>query len=375
MRRVPGAKGQQMKALLRTLSMIFAILKKELIVIVMDPGSRRVLVVPIIVQCIIFGYGANFQLEQVPYAAFSASDDALSRQVLEEVANTPGFVRTRDCLSLECAAQSVESGEALIGIYFAPDFKRTREVLVMADGRQNPSANTALSYVQAAITKLNVARSGQGAVSLDVRQAFNENNITRFTVLTGMVLALTVVQVVMLSSLEVSREREEGSFDMMLMTPASSAEMLIGKALPPVIVAVFQSLTLAAICNFYFDIPFRGSVWDLLAVILLFGVACVGIGLAVSVLSKTSLKSIIVSFLIVMPAILMSGLITPVDAMPQWFRYVAYCDPLYYGIEAVWRVYLQGETFVQNLTLLLPLFGIAAVTLGAAGILFRKNLD
>ncbi|MDY6322865.1 MAG: ABC transporter permease [Succinivibrio sp.] len=364
-----------MKALLRTLSMIFAILKKELIVIVMDPGSRRVLVVPIIVQCIIFGYGANFQLEQVPYAAFSASDDALSRQVLEEVANTPGFVRTRDCLSLECAAQSVESGEALIGIYFAPDFKRTREVLVMADGRQNPSANTALSYVQAAITKLNVARSGQGAVSLDVRQAFNENNITRFTVLTGMVLALTVVQVVMLSSLEVSREREEGSFDMMLMTPASSAEMLIGKALPPVIVAVFQSLTLAAICNFYFDIPFRGSVWDLLAVILLFGVACVGIGLAVSVLSKTSLKSIIVSFLIVMPAILMSGLITPVDAMPQWFRYVAYCDPLYYGIEAVWRVYLQGETFVQNLTLLLPLFGIAAVTLGAAGILFRKNLD
>lgn len=361
--------------LVRGLLMILAVFKKELIVIVSDPGTRKVLVVPIVVQCIIFGYGANYQLSQVPYAAFAAQEDNESRELMQRIAATPGFTKSAQCHSLDCVRKAVSHGDALIGIYFGPDFKNTREVEISLDARQTASANTAAGYVQQIVASFNAENGVNSPLDITYRQIYNENNITRFSILTGMILALTIVQVVMLASLEVSREREEGSFDMMLMTPANSFEMLVGKALPPVIVSILQSLTLAAICNFYFDIPLRGTVLDLFLVIALFSCACVGIGLTVSVLSKTSLASIIIAFLIVLPSIMISGLLTPVDAMPDWFKVVARVDPLYYGVQAVWRIYLQGESFMDNIVMLSPLFGISIVTFATAGLLFRKNLD
>ena len=361
--------------LIHDILMILAICKKELIVIVSDPGTRKVLVVPIVVQCVIFGYGANYQLSEVPYVQFASQEDKVCRELSQRIAATPGFNETTRCRSLECVRSAVSHGDALIGLYFAPDFKNTRQLMIMLDARQTASANTASGYVQQIVTDFNRENGVRTPLSLTYRQIYNENNITRFSILTGMILALTIVQVVMLASLEVSREREEGSFDMMLMTPANSFEMLLGKAIPPVIVSILQSLTLAAICNFYFEIPMRGTLPDLFLVITLFSCACVGIGLTVSVLSKTSLSSIIIAFLIVLPSIMISGLLTPVEAMPDWFKVVAYFDPLYYGVQAVWRIYLQGESFMDNLSLLSPLFGICVVTFTTAGILFRKNLD
>lgn len=360
---------------LRHLLMIWALFKKELIVILMDPGSRKVLVVPIVMQSVIFGYGANFQLNSVPYVAFNASPAAEARQLMHDIELNPLFESGKKCLSLQCVEKAVGDADALAGIYIAPDFSATRQVNLLLDARHTASANTAALYIQQLVSDFNDDKYGKTAVRLETRKYYNENNSTRFSIMTGMILALSIIQVVMLASLEISREREEGSFDMMLMTPASSFDMLLGKALPPVMVALFQSLLLTAICVWYFNIPFIGSVLDLTLVILMFALACVGIGLVISVLSKTTLMSIILAFLVVMPSILVSGMLTPVDAMPAWFRPVAWCNPLYYGVEAVWRVYLEGESLEQVTSLMIPLMVIACITFSVAGKLFRSRLN
>lgn len=359
----------------RHLLMIWALFKKELIVILKDPGSRKVLMVPIVMQCVIFGYGANFQLSTVPYVAYNASASGEARALMHELRLNPLFQSTQSCNDLKCVEDAVSRAQALAGVYIPKDFSKEHELKLLLDARHTASANTAALYIQQVVADFNQQRFGKSPVELEVRKFFNENNITRFSVLTGMILALSIIQVVMLASLEISREREDGSFDMMLMTPANSVEMLVGKALPPVIVALFQSLTLTAICVWYFDIPFAGGLADLTLVIVMFALACVGIGLVISVLSKTTLMSIILAFLVVMPSILVSGMLTPVDAMPAWFRPVAWCNPLYYGVEAVWRVYLEGASLMEVGNLLLPLMVIACITFGVAGKLFRSSFS
>ncbi len=354
---------------------ILALIKKEFLTILMDPSSRMILIAPVIVQCIIFGYGASYHLEHVPYVICNESNESLAYELENELLHTPKFELAASCLSQKCVRESIEQGQGLIGIYIGSDFKRTHQIFVVTDARNTASANTAESYVAAIIEKINDDVYGKSAISINSRYLYNENNYTRFTILIGMTLALSVIQVLLLASLSVSREKEEGSYDMMIMTPSRIFEMLIGKAIAPVIIAMLQSLMLIAICNFYFEIPQRGNIFAITALIAIFSFAIVGIGLAISTLSKTTMQSLITAFSLCLIFIMSSGLITAVDGMPSWFKLVAYCNPLYYGINAMWELYLEGYGFSDISNNLIPLLGVGVITMGIASLLFKHKID
>lgn len=353
---------------------ILALVKKEILTILMDKNSRVILFAPVIAQCIIFGYGASYHLEHVPYAIYNEARDDLSNEIIQTISNTQRFDLVQNCTSLQELKDSVDSQKSLIGIYIASDFKDTKNIYVALDARNTASANTAVGYVSYIVENIN-NQIKASPLNINTRFLFNENNYTRYTILIGMTLALSVIQVLLLSSLSVSREKEEGTFDMMIMTPARPFEMLIGKAIPPIIIATIQSLTLIAICVFYFDIPMRGSFIDVMALVIIFACAIVGMGLAISTISKTTMQSLVTAFSLCLILIMASGLITSVDGMPQWFKYVSYCDPLYYGINSMWRIFLQGQTLLDCINLLIPLVLVEIVTLGLAGFLFRHHLD
>ena len=139
-------------------------------------------------------------------------------------------------------------------------------------------------------------------------------------------------------------------------------------------IAVAQGLVLFLICLLWFEIPFNGNFGALMAVITIFSLCTVGIGLAISALMRTAQQSIVISFTIVLPSIIMSGLIAPRSAMPELMQYFTLLNPYFYGLNALHRIYLEGQTFMQVSHLLLPLIGLGAITMGSAVWLFKGKL-
>lgn len=358
---------------------LWALIRKEFVVMFMDKGTRKILILPIIIQSILFGYGATFNLENVPYIVLNHSNDRHANELLMQIYHTPSFELIKTCHDEPCFAQSLDRGEALLGLFINSDFATTHEVFVATDARNTSSANMALSYIQNIVSQYNATvRQNFGRTlpyTVEYRYLFNENNITRYGLMTGMILALTMIQVMMLASFSVSREREDGTFDMMLMTPLTPVEILIGKAIPPTIVACAQAVVLFVICLAWFEIPFAGNFFSLLLVIFLFSLCNVGIGLAISALASTSQQSVVSSFSLVLPCIILSGLITPYSAMPPAAQYIALLNPFFYGLEALHRIYLEGQNLAQVVHLLLPLIGLSVITLSTAVWLFRGKLS
>ena len=187
------------------LTRLLALIYKEFVVILMDKGSRKILILPIIIQSILFGYGATFNLESVPYILYQDSFDPDATAIVQRINHNGTFNLTKYCTSEQCFKESLDAGEGLVGIYIAGDFTHTRTIYLASDARNTASANTAAGYVQSIVTAYNneqkeryhTATSGgtyssPSAVSVNFRYLYNTNNITRFGLMTGMILALSM---------------------------------------------------------------------------------------------------------------------------------------------------------------------------------------
>ena len=359
-----------------------ALMRKEATTLLLDPGVRRILVVPILAQSILFGYGATFNLEQVPYVVYDASRSPESEALLRAVEGNGIFNQTRVVLSAEGLKHAIDHGEALLGITIPPDFAdklargENSPVMVSVDARNTTTANVATGYVNAIIAARNEARLGTpGVLSIEERYRYNENNITRYNIMTGLILGLSMIQVMLLAGLAVSREREEGSFDMMLMTPLSPVEIFIGKAVPPILIGVFQGFLIFSVCRWWFEIPFAGSVTLLFGVVTLFAASIVGLALAISAFCSTLQQSVVFNFIILLPSLILSGLMTPVEAMPEWLQTATILNPVRYGIETVRMIYFENANFEAILPFLWPMLLISAITLPTAVWLFRHKVS
>ncbi len=232
-----------------------ALARKELITLLRDPGMRRILVVPIIAQSILFGYGATFNLEEAPYVIYDASQSPASERVIRKIEANRIFVRAGSPQSYEAFEQAVNDGDALIGLYFPDDFAKKlargepAEIFVAADARNTTTANVATGYVSAIIESIAREDGTAGPIEVRERYRYNENGITRYNIMTGLILGLAMIQVMLLAGLAISREREERAFDMMLMTPLSPVEIFIGKAAAPILIGIFQSFLIFAVCR------------------------------------------------------------------------------------------------------------------------------
>jgi len=185
---------------------------------------------------------------------------------------------------------------------------------------------------------------------------------------------LTLLQTLMLTAMSVAREREEGTFDQLLVTPIRPAEIMAGKALPSMLVGTTQATTVLLVAQLWFRIPFAGSFLTLYAGLSLFLLAAVGMGLLISSVVATMQQAMLFAFVLVMPFALLSGLTTPVGNMPEILQYFTLINPLRYAIEITHRVYLEGAGLRQLVPEMWPLAIMGAVTLAAAAWMFRNRL-
>ncbi len=364
---------------------ILALTRKELLAILKDPRSRILLFAPPIMQCLIFGYAATFDLSRAPYAVLDQSRSAASRDLLARMDGSGVFQRVANLDSATDMADVINSGKALIVVSIAPDFERrlksqkNADVQAVADGRNSNTAGVAMGYFNTVVASFNADwRSGHGGRPTPVIQTgrawYNANLETRWNMIPALIATLTMMQTVMLTALSVAREREQGTFDQLLVTPLRPVEIIVGKTIPSMMVGTVQATNVLLVAQLWFHIPFQGSFFVLYAGLLLFLLAAVGLGLFVSSIAATMQQAMLYTFIVMMPFLLLSGLTTPISSMPQVLQDFTLINPLRYAIDIAHRVYLEGVGLDRLLPDLVPLAAIGVVTLTGASWMFQRRL-
>lgn len=365
---------------------ILALIHKELLAILKDPRSRFSLFMPPVLQCLIFGYAATYDLSNVPYAVLDQDRSAASHELLASLDGSGVFHRVAQLHNQSDIKPVVDRETALIVLVIGQDFQRrlaagqAANVQVIADGRNSNTAGTALGYVGAIVDSFNAswaARHGATGPPLQVtmRAWYNANLETRWYMVPALIGTLTFLQTLLLTAMSVAREREQGTFDQLLVTPFRPFEIMVGKAVPSVLIGLIQATLILLVAQLWFRIPFVGSYLTLYSGLLLFLLAAVGMGLMLSAVVATMQQAMLYAFVIMMPFALLSGLTTPLSNMPEIFQDFTFLNPLRYAIDIAHRVYLEGAGLGQLAPDLWPMGLIAAVTLSSAAWLFRGGLE
>jgi ABC-2 type transport system permease protein len=248
-------------------------------------------------------------------------------------------------------------------------------VQIVLDGRNSNTAGSAGAAFAAIVQRFNTEHQGIAPpIAIETRAWFNPNLETRWHLVPSLIASLSMLQTLLLTALSVAREREEGTFDQLLVTPLHPLEIMVGKALPPVLIGLAQATLVLCVSLFWFRIPLAGSLVTLYAGLALFTTASVGIGLSISALSANMQQAMLYTFVLVMPMMLLSGLTTPVQNMPDVLQVATLANPLRFAIDLVQRVYLEGVGLGSVLGDLAPMAVIAVVTLPLAAWLFRHKL-
>lgn len=356
-----------------------ALIVKELAATLKERTSRMILVAPIILYVILFGYIATFNLDKVPYALLDNSRTAASMDFVRRIDASPVFDRIETLANTEGISRAIERRRALVVVAIDADFARDladgrpARVQVIIDGRNSTTAQLAASYLSVMAQDYMTEKAGvEPAVTM--RFLYNPNNITQWFIMPGLIVMLSMLQVIVLASLSVAREREQGTFEQLLVAPFSLDELVISKAIVPVAIGVFQSTLIFAIDAWWFEIPLAASVVKVYVVLLIFILSIVGLGLAISAYSRTMQQALLIAFVLLVPMVLLGGLFTPVANMPEWLQLLTYADPLRFALAAVRRIYLADAGYEEILLTMWPAIVVAAVTLPLARYYFGKRI-
>jgi len=372
------------------------VVKKELLQTFRDRRMVMILFVAPVLQVTLFGFAVNLDLASQPAVVADLDRTPTSRDAVAAIANDSEFKVVRHTLTYEEAAESVTSGEASLAILvprgFEKDVARNEaQIAVVLDGSD---ANTATRAAQAASQILNgraisvqqlrladaVAAMGlspdsaRAELRIESRPWFNPAMKTAiFFVPAVLALVLTVVTM-LLTSMGLTREKEIGTLEQIMVTPVRPIELMIGKVLPFAIIGLVDVIVIVAVAALVFQVPVRGSIVSLLVASALFLMSTLGLGLFISTLSATQQQAMLNSFFVILPALMLSGFIYPIENMPPAVQVITYADPLRYYIELTRGIMVKGATLLDlwRPAVLLALLG--ALLLAGAAWRFRKRI-
>lgn len=364
---------------------ILALAKKEFLSILKDKKSRFTIIVPPLVQLLVFGYAATYDLNDVPYALYDEDGGAAARELAARFSGTPHFRQVRRIAREAEIAPLVDRRAVLLVLHIGPEFSRKlytgggAPVQVIVDGRNSNTAMIALGYVRRIVTRFNLEwaaeRGGGGPPAvLETRSWFNPNLESRWFIVPGIIGLLTQVVTLLVTALSVAREREQGTFDQLLVTPYRPVEILVGKAAPGMVIGTFEATVILLLAVFWFQVPLVGSVVTLYIGLFLFLLSAVGVGLMVSALAVTQQQGLLGAFLYLVPSIILSGFTTPIANMPVAVQKLTLLNPLRYFMVVIREVFLKGTPTVRLIDQFWPMALIGIVTLVAASWLFRHRI-
>ena len=364
---------------------IWALMLKELLALLKDPRSRAVVIAPPVIQTLVFGYAATYDLNDLAYAVYDQDRSAASRELVARFRGSPHFREVAVLEHDDQIAPLVDARRALLVLHvrrgFARDLlaERPAPIQLVIDGRNSNTALVALGYANSVMNAFGqqwrAEHSGAVAPAQVVARAwFNPNLESRWFIVPGIVGLLSLLVTMMVTSLSVAREREQGTFDQLLVTPLRPLDILLGKSLPGIVIGFGEATIMIGIVTLWFQVPLRGSLVALYVGVGVFLLSAVGVGLMISSFSVTMQQGLLGAFLFMVPAILLSGFATPIANMPPWLQTLTLTNPLRYFLRVLRGTFLEGPPPALLWQQLWPMALIGLVTLAVAGWLFRRRL-
>ncbi len=372
-----------------TRTRIKAILVKELWAILRDPRTRIILIVPPILQLMVFGLATTLEVKNMTLGVLDRDGGAWSQEVLQRVAGSPNVRRIIPLRSPSEVRQAIDRQRVLAVLRFEPDFSeavasgRGGVIGMIADGRRSNAAQIASGYLDqiAASVGASVAhevRAPAGAGSpagAVVVNWFNRNLDYLWFTMPALIAVMSALSALSVTAQSVARERELGTFDQLMVSPLRVGEILVGKMVPPVLVGAFITTVYVILIPLVFRVPLTGSVGTLYFALLFYLLALTGVGMLVSVIAATQQQAFLGMFLVTIPMILLSGYASPVDNMPPWLQVVAQLDPVTYFLKVTEGVFLKAMPARDVLDNCWPLAIICTVTLSTSALLFRSRME
>lgn len=366
---------------------VWALSAKEVRHVLRDPRTLYLAIAMPLIMLLLFGYGVSFDLDHLPIAFVDQDQSEASRTLRRRFGSSPDFDDVGELRSVSEGERKLVANEAILVVVvprgFEEDLRRGRsiEVQLLLDGADNASAVQARAKAEALLRVLGLAfvtKSPTGlAAPIETRTwtRFNPEGRSAVFLVPGITAYVLAMVAVLLTALTVSREWERGSMAQLFSTPVGRLEIVLGKLLPYVVLGTLTVLMVLGAGTWVFDVPFRGSAVTLAILSVLFMIGMLGQGLLVSVIARNQmLATQMATMSSMLPSMLLSGFVFPIENMPLALQYITRVIPARYFVEGLRGVLLRGNGFAELWPQALALLIFAVVMIVLSTLRFRRTV-
>jgi ABC-2 type transport system permease protein len=372
---------------------ILSILWKEFLHLRRDPKLFTVIFISPILQLLLLGYAANLDVKNIPSVICDMDRSAASRAFLDDFVNSGYFSVEARVGRMDEIDRHLDHGDAAMAFVIPRGFgdkvaaRREASVMIIADGSESQSASIGVNYAtmivarstQKIIFEAFERAKGLGLkpvlVNAEVRVWYNPELKSRNFMVPGVLGLILMIMTTSLASLGIVRERETGTMEQLIVTPIRPYQLIIGKLLPFVLIGLVDAMFVIAVARGWFGIPVRGSVALLFALCLAFMLNTLGTGLFISTISRTQQQAMLTSLFFIMPQIMLSGFVFPIENMPKVFQYLTTIIPIRYFFVIIRGIMLKGAGWPELWSQAAALLALGTVILGLSVARFHKKLD
>ncbi|CAG9298252.1 ABC transporter permease [Celerinatantimonas diazotrophica] len=361
---------------------LFTLIIKELQSLLRERQTRNILILPVVLQVLVFPFAATLDVNHINIAVFNQDNGHSATELIQRLHHASAFSKVEMVYSEHQLRQLIDNQKVLLALRIPDNFsgkiaaKQPVKVQILLDGRNSNSAQIAGGYVQQIVARFNQEKTGQDELaSLVYRNWYNPNLYYKWFIVPSLIALITTIGVMIVTSLSVAREREQGTLEQLLVSPLSTAEIFLGKAIPAIIVAVLQATIVFLSSVFGYQIPFHGSLLLFYGAMVLYGLSLIGVGLFISAFCRTQQQAFIGVFVFLMPAILLSGYVAPVENMPPWLQTMVWINPVLHFTAITKMVYLKGASLSVIAPHLWAMLIICLVTTSTAYVIFKRKVS
>ncbi|HGJ5855468.1 ABC transporter permease [Arsenophonus nasoniae] len=363
---------------------LYTLIIKELQSLLQEPQTRAILILPVIFQMILFPLAATLDVTNTTIAIFNEDKGQDSIELTQRLAKSTTFAKGLRLNNHQQVAETINNRKALLVIHFPQNFsaqlaqRKSTPVQLILDGRNSNSAQIAANTVTQVIEnyqqRLSNPQMAKNNSELIIRNWYNSNLDYKWFIVPSLVALITTIDVLVVTSLSIAREREQGTLDQLLVSPLTTWQIFIGKAVPALLIATFQATLVLIIGIFCYKIPFSGSLLVFYSTMTIYGLSLVGFGLLISAMCSTQQQAFIGVFVFMMPAVLLSGYVSPIENMPIWLQNFTWINPIRHFTDITKQIYLKNADFAVLWHNLWPLIIISLCTTTLAYWLFSRKI-
>ena len=367
-----------------------AILVKEFVQMRRDRLTFAMIIGIPIMQLILFGFAINSDPKNLPAVVRSADNSAFARAFVVSLKNSGYFAIVGDTRSEAEAERLIETGEVQFVINIPADFSRELmrgrrpQILIEADATDPAATSNAIAALMNAartafdrelVGTLASLKPGADPIDLVIHRRYNPEGLTQYNVVPGLMGVVLTMTMVVMTAMAMTRERERGTIEALLATPALPGEVMLGKIVPYIAVGYIQVVLILGAAWWLFSVPIIGSLWLLLAALVVFIAANLSIGFTISTVAQSQLQAMQMSFFFFLPSLLLSGFMFPFRGMPEWAQALGEVFPLTHFLRIVRGILLKGNELPAIANELLALMAILSVVTFVAMKRYRRTLD